>query len=430
MKLKVSENGRFLCYEDETPFFFLGDTAWELIHRLNREEIEFYLENRSKKGFNVIQTVILAEKNGLETPNAYGHIPLIDNDPLKPYEAYFEHVDWVVKKINEYGMFVGLLPTWGDKWNKGMGFGPEIFKPENAFLYGKYLSDRYANDKIIWILGGDRSIENEVHKDITNAMGRGIKSGKSKDSLVSFHPGGPYPYSNTFHNEDWLDFNMFQSSHIGKDRDNYRMIAKDYNLTPPKPCMEDESCYEEHAMMGDGWIYPDPEEFYDEYNVRKAAYWSVFAGGMGYTYGANPIWQFWDEEKMEKVRGVLSTWKKALDLPGSFQMVHLKKLMESFPFYSRIPDQEMILSEIKGGGEHVQATRDLNGTYALVYIPLYCKVTLDLSKFKSRQVSCRWYSPVNGEYSPEVRIENTGVCELETPHGGPDWVLVLLAVGE
>jgi hypothetical protein len=32
-KLKISENKRFLVTESGEPFFYLGDTAWELFHR-------------------------------------------------------------------------------------------------------------------------------------------------------------------------------------------------------------------------------------------------------------------------------------------------------------------------------------------------------------------------------------------------------------
>ncbi|MFZ0283370.1 MAG: DUF4038 domain-containing protein, partial [Bacteroidales bacterium] len=80
-KLKISGNHRFLIHEDGTPFFYLGDTGWELFHRLNKEETEKYLENRRAKGFTVIQAVALAELDGLNTPNAEGNKPLIDNDP-------------------------------------------------------------------------------------------------------------------------------------------------------------------------------------------------------------------------------------------------------------------------------------------------------------------------------------------------------------
>jgi len=112
-QLKVSENRRFLVTEAGQPFFYLGDTAWELFHRLNREEAERYLRNRAAKGFNVVQAVALAEFEGLTAQNAYGHLPLKDNDPLQPNEAYFKHVDWIVAKANSVGIYVGLLPTWG-----------------------------------------------------------------------------------------------------------------------------------------------------------------------------------------------------------------------------------------------------------------------------------------------------------------------------
>jgi len=101
-RLKVSENRRFLVYEDGRPFFYLGDTAWELVHRLNREEADRYLEDRARKGFTVIQTVALAELDGLHDPNPYGHRPLVDDDPGRPdvregpADDYWDHVDYVV----------------------------------------------------------------------------------------------------------------------------------------------------------------------------------------------------------------------------------------------------------------------------------------------------------------------------------------------
>src|SRR5687768_17810389 len=70
-QLRVSENQRYLQTADGKPFFWLGDTAWELFHRLTREEAEKYLKNRADKGFTVIQAVALAELDGLRDPNPY-----------------------------------------------------------------------------------------------------------------------------------------------------------------------------------------------------------------------------------------------------------------------------------------------------------------------------------------------------------------------
>src|SRR5687768_15785422 len=97
-QFKVSANHQYLETSKGKPFFWLGDTAWELFHRLNREEADTYLADRAAKGFTVIQAVVLAELAGLDTPNYYGNRPLVDNDPAKPNEAYFKHVDYIVNK--------------------------------------------------------------------------------------------------------------------------------------------------------------------------------------------------------------------------------------------------------------------------------------------------------------------------------------------
>ena len=91
--LKVSPNGRFLTFKDGKPFFYLGDTAWQLFHRLNREQADLYLTNRAEKGFTVIQAVVLAELKGLDEPNAYGDLPLKNKDPMQPNESYFKQVN-------------------------------------------------------------------------------------------------------------------------------------------------------------------------------------------------------------------------------------------------------------------------------------------------------------------------------------------------
>ena len=56
-KLVVSPNGHFLMTKEGKPFFWLEDTDWLLFSKLNRIEPDQYLEDRSRKGFNVIQVM-------------------------------------------------------------------------------------------------------------------------------------------------------------------------------------------------------------------------------------------------------------------------------------------------------------------------------------------------------------------------------------
>jgi len=102
--IQVTPNGRFLQRADGTPFFYLGDTAWQLFHRLNLADATHYLTNQAAKGFTVIQAVALAELGGLDVPNANGDLPLLDRDPTRPNEAYFRHVDAVVAEANRLGL--------------------------------------------------------------------------------------------------------------------------------------------------------------------------------------------------------------------------------------------------------------------------------------------------------------------------------------
>ncbi|MCX8107979.1 MAG: DUF4038 domain-containing protein, partial [Verrucomicrobiae bacterium] len=253
-RLKVSENHRFLVYEDGKPFFWLGDTAWELFHRLNREEVCRYLDNRAGLGFTVVQAVALAELDGLNAPNAYGHRPLLNNDPASPdvkdgpENDYWDHVDFVVQEANKRGIYVGLLPTWGDKWNKKWGVGPEIFTPENARVYGEWLGRRYRTAGVIWILGGDRPVESDSHKEIIRAMARGLRAGDGGNHLITLHPTGGQSSAQFFHNEDWLDFNMRQNGHVAEYTGRYDQTRVDYDRMPPKPVLDGEPIYEDHPV--------------------------------------------------------------------------------------------------------------------------------------------------------------------------------------
>ena len=105
-RIRVSDNRRFLVTENGLPFFWLGDTAWELFHRLDRQQAEHFLKNRAQKRFTVIQAVALAEFDGIRLPNAYGETPLVDDDPTRPNEAYFAFVDEVIDMAAGLGLYI------------------------------------------------------------------------------------------------------------------------------------------------------------------------------------------------------------------------------------------------------------------------------------------------------------------------------------
>ncbi len=417
--LKVSKNKRFLVHEDGTPFFYLADTAWELFHRLNRNEARKYLENRRQKGFTVIQAVVLAELDGLNIPNAYGDKPLMGNNPARPNAKYFNHVDYIVGQAESRGIYIGMLPTWGDKVSKAHGKGPVVFNKDNAVLYGRFLGKRYRDKpNIIWILGGDRIADGS--EDIWRAMAMGIRQGGRGRHLMTYHPQGGRTSAQWFHNDAWLDFNMLQSGHSAFNLPNYEEIAADYNRKPVKPCLDGEPRYEDHPVNGKptgGW--------FDDFDVRQAAYWAIFAGAFGHTYGCHDIWQMYAPGR-KPVSFARKNWYDALDLPGAQDMTHVRNLMESRPFLHRVPDQSLIVEGQVGGMGHVQATR--GDGYIFVYIPTGQTIKVRFGVVSGTNLKAWWFNPRTGSAQYIAKFPNRSAWTFDPPNKparGNDWILVL-----
>ena len=404
-KLQVSDNGRYLQHENGTPFFWMGETGWLLPEKLNRDEASYYLSHCREAGFNVVQVQTV---NGVPAINDYGQFSFPDgfnfkNINKKGVYGYWDHMDYIIKTAEKNGIYIGMVCIWGNLVKAG------LMNEEEAKAYGTFLAERYKDSpNIIWFIGGD--VRGDIKPEVWNTLARTIKS-IDKNHLMTFHPFGRTSSIYWFHDAEWLDFNMFQSGHRRYDQtrgdgdntaeaavaeDNWRYVEAALAKTPAKPVIDGEPSYEEipqglHDPSEPWWKAPD---------VRRYAYWSVFAGSFGHTYGHNSIMQ------MLKVAnnggyGAKKTWYDAMKDPGFNQMKHLKNLMLSFPFFERVPDQSIISGE--NGFRYDRAIATRGNDYLLVYTYTNQPMDIDLSKISGAKKNVWWYSPVDGslEYAGE-----------------------------
>jgi len=423
--LKVQ--GRYLVWDNGEAFFYLGDTAWELFHALDREETEHYFAERRRQGFTAVQAVALAELEGLTTPNAYGRLPLCmksgQPDPTCPdvegEYSYWEHVDFAVETAAKHEMFVVLLPTWGDKFHLCWGKGPVIFNEENAYTYGRWIADRYKDCwNIIWMLGGDRKLE-EPHRKIIDAMAAGIRS-VDKQHLITFHPPGAQDSTDFLADADYVDFHTAQTGHTTDRCYQMAEVMEKMAKASEKPYMDSEPRYEDHPACFDASV----GYFWDAADVRQNAYWAVLAGACGHTYGNHSIWS------MTKSASEYFpyTWKQALTHEGAEQMKWVKELRLSRDYASLCPAPELVVECFPGMGRMAAAQgRD----YAYAYSPLGESFTVDLTMFSGMKcVKASWYNPRTGEETVFGILQPGGYSLVMPPTRGKgqDWVLILDAV--
>jgi hypothetical protein len=161
-----------------------------------------------------------------------------------------------------------------------------------------------------------------------------------------------------------------------------------------------------------------------DHDARRAAYWAVFAGACGHTYGHHSIWQMHSAAHTGVLEPRLS-WQEALRAPSAAQMGYLRGLIESFPMLERIPDQSLLVDPGQGRS-HRRATRGED--YALVYCPDGGSFDLRLGVLPSERLTARWFNPRSNELAEKEPIENRGqraFAPPASPAEGGDWVLIL-----
>jgi hypothetical protein len=438
--LKISENGRYFQTEDGKPFFWLGDTSWLLFKNVDRQDAERFLENRREKGFNVVQIMVL---HTLDIQNAYGDKALIDSDVTRPNVTegadpadstqydYWDHADYIVRLAESKGLYAALVPVWGSNVKNGG------VTQQQARVYGAWIAERYKDySNIIWLNGGD--INGADSTAVWHALGEAIRS-VDPTRLMTYHPRGRTSSIEWFHDAPWLDFNMFQSGHRTYEQgvsgpnqseyaeDNWRYAADAWAMTPAKPMLDGEPSYEKipYGLSREPgiprWGAPD---------VRRYAYWSVFAGGAGFTYGENSIMQMLTVGDPTANYNAQLDWRVAQDAEGAGQMHYLKDLMlAQSSYFDRVPDPSLVAGENGERYDYIAATRGAD--FALLYTYTGRPFAVNMGKIAGETVQAQWYSPRDGSYTPIGEMVNTGTAEFDPPGetaDGNDWVLEFRSV--
>lgn len=432
-RLQVHENGRYFV-NGEMPFFWLADTAWLLFHQLTLDETYRYLRNRKEKGYNVILADFLHTS---DQKNLAGDTALHNGDftRVNMDGTFWSHIDRVMEMAEELGLYMGILPVWGSSIVRDEG----SLTMENLESYMNFVLKRYHSCKnLVWIVGGD--VRGDVNLELFRTMGTMMK----KDDpmrLVTYHPFGRCDSSQWFHQEPWLDFNLFQSGHRRYDQDQlgtwddnrqtetcfredcWRYVENDYAKMPAKPTLDGEPSYE-WILQG---LHDKNEPYWQAADTRRYAYWDVFAGAAGHTYGHNAVMQFQRREQEQGNFGVNFPWDEGIHHSGSAQMKHLKDLMESVDFIHGKPANEYLVSV--QGEKYERISVFAGEDYLMAYCYINRTIRLSLKDYKDRQMAVYWFCPATGVKSYIRTVKGQDEI-METPVSGDETADIVLLVQE
>lgn len=425
--LRVSDDHRHLVNGDH-PFFWLGDTAWLLCQTTSTQELDMYLHNRADKGFTVIQAVMINSVPGEEMTS----LAKVNCDVTSP--EYWAHCTHLVEKAEELGMYIALLPNWGSLVKEG------FITEDNVERLMTFMAERFGKyPNIIWLLGGD--IRGAGYEALYRKAGMTLRR-LTPDKLIGFHPFGRTSTSLWFHEEEWLDFNMFQSGHrdytqasLGAwddnamretffGEDNWRYVDRDLAMEPPKPTVDGEPSYE-WILHG---LHDLSKPYWREWDVRRYAYWSVFQGSMGHTYGHNSVQQMYCDSLKPGSYGAHWVWQDCLHHIGAEQMGILRGLMESVDWQKGRYAEELLLSGQKERYHRISVFAGED--YLFAYDYLGEEFTVDLSPFAGKKLNAWWFNPVSGgrSYFADFTGKDAATVKpIARFTQDNDWVLIVRA---
>ncbi|MBM3474571.1 MAG: DUF4038 domain-containing protein [Armatimonadetes bacterium] len=389
--LRVSANGRYFTDELGSPFFWLGDTQWQLCRDLPLEDVPEVLDDRRRRGFSVLQVMLTGVGDGTQ-PNVAGYRPWLGDDPATPDERYLEHVEAVLELARESGLVIAL------------GVYHQLHESRitvaNARAHARSLAIRFGEvPHLVWSMY-PRAEARFV--PVVRELAAGLQEGDGGRHPITVHPD-PSPASSSFLSpneaEGWLAFHSIQTwadTHLIVP-----MVMHDYQLQPARPVVMAEGAYEAGQEYG---FEVTPLW------VRWQAYWTVLAGGH-HSYGHNDLWR------------LPPHWREALKAPGAAQLTILRQVLtERREWWNLVPDQSLIAAPT----DLPIAARSQAGDWALVYLAAGGAVSLNLDRLSPPgTLSACWIDPVTGEAVTMGSVSGARVEEFRAPDAWEDALLLL-----
>ncbi len=321
---------------------------------------------------------------------------------------FFKNTDERIQYITNKGMIANLGLDWGHNLVSGM-------EPQFKRI-AEYINARYGAYPVMWYTAGEAGKgPRKVWVEIAQHM----------DEIDA------YNHVNTIHNDvsnpnyiqdtedlSWHDVNYTQLGHdVYPDETTY--WTKIYNYEPVTPFIEGEAYFENiHGL---------------ESYITREAYWkSVMAGGVGFCYSAEGLWQAtYDFNDRWQLWGTSPIpWFSALFKEAGAQLPNMKKFMEDINWWELVPDKDAVVwDNAPVGLASPFQKRNEDSSTIIAYVPSNTYSYSGVAKLRpDSSFTAKWYNTRMGEYtliSSNIKTDRSGTWTIPSAPDYSDWALVI-----
>ena len=415
---------RHFAWQDGTPFWWLGDTAWALYTNSEKEQhdraaVFRYLDVRARQGFNVVHSMLISEADW----NNDGGMPFSDlaGEAINP--VYWREVDARVRHLAERGMVAGLVLAWTDKGESKQSW--QHFPSDEARLrYARYIVARYSAFPVFFIVAGEWAMtrDHAASRRLCAAVGAEIARADPHRRLRAVHTSGDgREHLKPFAGAPWNDFGDYMQTY--DDLHGSILFCRDEN----RPVVNAEYAYYRREAE-DGMVNKANSADAD---VTRAATWDIAMAG-GYVVTGFGTTYFGGH----RCRGLFDV-DAAKNDDWEAQLGHLRAFFAARDWWKLEPRDELVTTAVpRGRDEGVVGDRqgrpprvaywalaDPGGREYLVYVRgLNAEGALTLEGAPADATfTMRRFDPRTGAYAPLPPHRGGGTVPLPVPNG-QDWV--------
>jgi hypothetical protein len=419
----VAHSRTYLEHADGTPFFWLGDTAWNGALLSTSEEWQHYIRQRVRQRFTAVQWVT-TQWRASPTGDRLNQLAFSGRDRIAINPEYFQRLDEKVAALNRAGLLSAPVLLWAIGGGSNPAINPGFSLPEDqAIRLAQYMVARWQGHDVLWVLPGDGDYRGEKSEK-WKRIGRAVFGGQAHAPVV-LHPGGMHWVLPEFQQEEWVDIHGYQSGH-GDDDKTLRWMtegppSRDWKSGAPRPFINLEPPYEHHLAY-------QSRKPIEPHAVRRAVYWSLLnAPTAGVTYGGHGVWG-WDDGTKPPTdhagSGVPLPWKKALVMPGAEQMRYVAATFTGIDFWRLRPAPAALAEQpgVEAAARVIAAAASEDRDLLVVYTPEVRTIALHADADPRGRAT--WHDPRTGAHTPAHAVRSASLMRFETPGSG-DWLLVV-----